>query len=652
MNVYLLFKPIILERNLFFSFFILVWNHVALAQTPFVCQGQYYLSLTRQGDNYSGLYEVKVNSQAGNVTLDTISSNIGMVLNAMGYRVTDQLIYGLDPLRGRLRKIGKEGQAIDLGIPFGLPLNALYYAGDIEPEGRYLIVVGIGAAGGNLVKIDLSDPNFSCTVLPLSDKNIRIVDMAFDPFTALLWAHDIATSSIVTIDAVTGVVNKNFPPQPQIDQLGALFFDVQGNLYGYGSFQTLTQDKFVRINKQTGEISLVGKGPESTGQDGCSCPYTIEIQKTAVPDTIFSCTTLDFHFDIYNGSGSVVRQAILQDTLPEGFLWQEVLYAPQNSRIEVSGRLLTISDIDMAPGKDSIIARAYASKGNKGRFENQASLSNLPPSVGRSVLSDNPLTEALSDKTPFWVLPLPGTFEEERISLCKGDSVRVGMDSFGAQFFWEDKTPSSRRWLVAPDSAMLTLITACDTTTFSWLVGDDALKIDVEPDTLDIFLGNDLNLSVAFFEAGSPVTFQWISTNNASPSCQDCLETSLIPLQDGYTYIYMYNGDGCIVIDSVYIRVKKDRRLVYPNIISTDSGTGNAEFTIQGVAKVRIEWLKIYDRWGNLVHECDAMSNAKVSWNGLIKQRNAEQGVYTWLALAEFPDGYQEIVSGALTIIR
>ena len=98
---------------------------IANGQTPFTCKGQYYLSLTKNGSQSSGLYEVKIPTSASQIYLDTISTSIGLVLNGMGYRITDNLIYGIDPNTAHLRKIGRDGVAIDLGLPKGIPTDRL-----------------------------------------------------------------------------------------------------------------------------------------------------------------------------------------------------------------------------------------------------------------------------------------------------------------------------------------------------------------------------------------------------------------------------------------------------------------------------------------------------------------------------------------------
>ncbi|HRO72809.1 MAG TPA: hypothetical protein PK611_03985 [Saprospiraceae bacterium] len=53
-------------------FFILLTTTLMVAQEPFDCHGQYYLSLTKNGSRSSGLYNVRIAQNGTYVYLDTI----------------------------------------------------------------------------------------------------------------------------------------------------------------------------------------------------------------------------------------------------------------------------------------------------------------------------------------------------------------------------------------------------------------------------------------------------------------------------------------------------------------------------------------------------------------------------------------------------
>ena len=95
--------------QIFFLLIFLGVIHLA-AQTPFICNGDFYLSLNSSGTN-SQFIRVVRDPQTSTVVFNTINSNTGAVVNAIGYRVTDNLIYGVNPGSANLYRIDATGQA-------------------------------------------------------------------------------------------------------------------------------------------------------------------------------------------------------------------------------------------------------------------------------------------------------------------------------------------------------------------------------------------------------------------------------------------------------------------------------------------------------------------------------------------------------------
>ena len=117
----------------------------------------------------------------------------------------------------------------------------------------------------------------------------------------------------------------------------------------------------------------------------------------------------------------------------------------------------------------------------------------------------------------------------------------------------------------------------------------------------------------------------------------------------------MVNEDGCIVRDSVYIRVKKDRTIYTPNIISANGDNINDYFFLSGnsLAAEGI-YLRVYDRWGNLVYISGKfpLNESSYGWDGTFKGKPVVNGVYVWVALLKYIDGFQQTFSGNVTVIR
>jgi uncharacterized repeat protein (TIGR01451 family) len=460
---------------------------------------------------------------------------------------------------------------------------------------------------------------------------------------------------MITIDPTTGIINANFLRQPAVDQLGALFFDVFGNLYGYGSYQSLVQDKFVSIDKITGAITLLGQGPTSTGQDGCACPYSIQLQKEVQPDTATVCTYVNYTFTFYNGSGITNQDVLFSDTLPQGLIWDKIVTLPYKGRVRISERELQISEMEISPGIDSIVARAISLPGTVGKFLNQAALRKLPETLGGQITSDNPDTPEGGDSTPLWVVPLPDSLFANRYQLCVGDSLLVNPTLYGAQYQWDNGSTDRQRWVKAPDSVSFSVYTECVEKTYSFLVSDDLVWVDIPEDSLTVSLGQWLSISNIVYSSSGDVSFEWTTDIQAQLDCASCQKAKVYALQDGYVYIYMYDDNGCIAADSVYVRVVKDRSVYFPNIISPSSLSGNNQFFLSGTETgVRNYHLKMYDRWGNLVFDVhDLLLGEKDrGWNGMAHGKHVEEGVYAWIATIYYIDGYTKEVSGDVTVLH
>lgn len=623
------------------------------AQEPFNCIGQYYLSLTKDGLNSSGLYEVKISNDGKNIYLDTIASSIGLVLNGMGYRITDNLIYGIDPNTARLRKIGKDGVAIDLGIPKGIPKDRLYYAGDVTPDGRYLLLIGLGGVPQQIVKVDLTDPQFTTSFVGLKNNSIGIVDIAFDPFTGILYGHDLNDQRLVTIDPDNGTVNSNFVRQPQVDQLGALFFDSFGNLYGYGAYGSFVQNKFVSINKVSGQMQLLAEGPISTGQDGCACPYTLELQKTVEPAITFPCTQVVYSFIVSNASGTTRSGISLSDQLPEGLRAIKVLVNPFGGDATLTENTFTIHNMIVPIGVDTVKVLVDVGEVPVGMYKNQALLSGLPLALGSFSISDDPHTFIEKDSTILQIVPLDLTYLNETFDVCDGDSVIVDATVYGLNYLWEDGDTHPIKWL-HEGKYELKASSACQQTIVNFEVNPYSVFANILEDTIYLNLGEYATLHGEIFSTNQDEQILWTGFGNDQPNCSTCRTITVQPLFNGYYVIEVTNNTGCIMRDTAFVRVQKDRSIFTPNIISANRDGVNDIFSLVGKPEIAwVHYLRIYDRWGNLVFENNHYElDASQGWDGTFLGKDVVSGVYTWVASVIFIDGFEQMLKGDVTVVR
>jgi hypothetical protein len=110
---------------------------------------------------------------------------------------------------------------------------------------------------------------------------------------------------------------------------------------------------------------------------------------------------------------------------------------------------------------------------------------------------------------------------------------------------------------------------------------------------------------------------------------------------------------SCDSIHYLYLTIKNNTDIFFPNIISPDGANGF--FTgYSSNASVTIASLSIYDRWGNLMFakENFPANDPQQGWDGQFQGKAVVQGVYTWLAIAKLKDGSLETFVGDVTVVR
>ena len=639
-------------KFLVFTFLFCIASYT-VAQQPFTCKGQNYLSLTKDRSSVSGLYEVKFSQNGQSVVLDTIAESVGLILNGMGYRSTDNFIYGMDPFTGRLRRVGMDGHAIDLGLPLGLPPGALYYAGDITPDGKFLVLVTSGTITPQLVKIDMESPVYQCQVLPLVDKTISVVDVAFDPFTGVLYGNDIRNQRLITINIETGTINNNFLIQTQVDQLGALFFDSFGNLYGYGSYNSLVADKLVAINKKTGLATLLAQGPASIGQDGCSCPFTIELQKIVTPEVAYPCTEVVYSIIVSNGSG-VTRNGIeLLENVPAGLILKSVISNPFGGQVSVTGNRLKIENMSVRVGIDTIKVLVEIGSDALGLYKSQAILSGLPITLGKMTLSDNPKTTVENDSTALLVKPLDVSFVKNDYFLKCGESLLIDVSLDGLNFLWSDGDTSSKK--VIKESGMLTLLvsSACDSRMVNINVElENSASITLQtiaPESIkDTLCLNDytkavkLQVKTTGFDNNAPPEFSF--SENGVKIDQSVFD----PTKSGVGKFVIKAETfykNCLVSDSITFTVLECFDCKYveklPTLIVPETNDINSTLRFNNIADQAGEnELWIYNRWGQQIYHSRNYEN---EW----KADGQLSGVYYYVLKA-----CGQVYKRALTVLK
>lgn len=630
---------------------------IATAQVPFQCKGQYYASLSPSLHGSSNLYEVKIDPLTNLAIFDPIKIDVGRNVNGIGYRSVDNLIYGIDPDEFFLYKLDANG---DIFFLKQLPLtnNLEYFAGDISPDGRFLIIVGGGGFTGldvEIVKIDLESPDFAIERIAIN-ANTRIFDIAFDPEDGTLYGLDSNAKRLVKINPTNGNIDVSFPQQPIVNSIGALFFDTFGNLFAYGGvINEANQDKLFEINKRNGAISVLTTGPIAQGNDGCSCPYTIKLEKTVSPKQTFPCELVEYTFTIANSSGAARSDINLIDVLPNGFEFVNVLRNPYGGDASLSnGDLVSITGMNVYPGKDSIIISVYVDDIPGGIYSNQAELTNLPFSLGLFTLSDNPETFIKEDSTDIEILDLSLEFIEEYYLKCEGEDLVLDATIPGATILLDGEVIDPMITITEAGVYELEARNNCESIYKIITVDEEFIEITTSDNQYSVDLGESIDMSVDVNTNSIEYNIDWMDPFNTELDCFVCEEVSTVPL---FTTTFVTTATslaGCQDTVQIRVSVDKERNVFAPNIFSPNDDGNNDLFFLSGTDFVSVNEMNIYDRWGNLVYSSasGSLGESGIAWDGTYNGNPVNPGVYVWYAELEWLDGFKKNLAGDITVLR
>ena len=328
----------------------------------------------------------------------------------------------------------------------GMPANNSTYNNAGISKAGIMYLITPGTLDLYAIDLTLSTPAVvagypkTCTMTPSQDAagNQNYGDIAIDPVTdkAYLWYHP-GSTSLPAAKGLYEITNYNTTASASVfvkvggstpNTFGSLFFNDQGQLYGYGSPDlTNPQVKLYAIDKATGVIAQYGADDiQVTQSDGCNCAFRVSMDRTvSVPlINISKCAvdSFDYTFKIKNYSASSVSNITFNDTLDSRLSYQINTATLQASLRTIYGstvvvalsdysggknNLLIITNLVIPVGVNSFITKVKVDANNftgAATIPQQAYLSGLPlVSGGPTESSDNPVTFTFNDKTPITI---------------------------------------------------------------------------------------------------------------------------------------------------------------------------------------------------------------------------------------------------------
>jgi gliding motility-associated-like protein len=178
----------------------------------------------------------------------------------------------------------------------------------------------------------------------------------------------------------------------------------------------------------------------------------------------------------------------------------------------------------------------------------------------------------------------------------------------------------------------------------------EAWSISLGPDTT-IPYGSELKIIPAF--SGTPQGV--LNTHWSDDECENCLTRTITPLNLVELTVFAQDENGCSSEDDIRILVQVDRDLFIPNVFSPNGDEVNDLFLISGgPALEEINWMTIFDRWGNMVFRSEHFkaNDPLYAWDGKKDGKLLNPGVFVYQLQAQYIDGRTEEKYGSVTLVR
>jgi len=181
----------------------------------------------------------------------------------------------------------------------------------------------------------------------------------------------------------------------------------------------------------------------------------------------------------------------------------------------------------------------------------------------------------------------------------------------------------------------------------------DTVLVAVLP-KIQAFAGRDTAVvagQLLQFNATGGVGYQWApATNLSNPNIANPTATYNGSTENFRYTVYVSNEVGCVDSATVAVRVFRTDPQVFVPTAFTPNGDGRNDFFKPiPVGMTRIEYFRVYNRWGQLVYSNNGNDGG---WDGRINGKLQPTGTYAWLVKGTDFTGKEFFSKGTMTLIR
>ncbi|MCB1582873.1 MAG: hypothetical protein KDI92_07400 [Xanthomonadales bacterium] len=285
--------------------FLTIFVSLADAQVAFVCTGGPRVVAATASQPAPSLYQMDTTSVP--FTFTSISTTNSISYNAIGYRILDDLIYGIEEngvgtVSTNLVQVDATGTPSILGPISGLPINR-YISGDFDTNNHFY-VSDVENTAIYVVDIDTRAVTNQFTL----NTNFRFSDLAYNPQDNQLYAISTVNTlppeqagQLIRIDLNSGTLSTIGNTSGNILGVGSLSFDSHGLLLAIDNLSSGVYS----INTHTGQTELLSSSPGFSRADSAHCAnavFPIGFSPVAVPTLNFlgSGVLILFLFSLIN----------------------------------------------------------------------------------------------------------------------------------------------------------------------------------------------------------------------------------------------------------------------------------------------------------------------------------------------------------------
>ena len=259
----------------------------------------------------------------------------------------------------------------------------------------------------------------------------------------------------------------------------------------------------------------------------------------------------------------------------------------------------------------------------------------------------------VADDVTIRTVPYPESHAGEDPVVCFGDTAQLKATIVGSTFNW---TPTSS---LINANTLTPLAHPITTMSYTLAVYDvlgcpkpklDTVVVIVRPPVI-ASAGNDTSVTVnqplKLTATGAPFYLWTPATNLDHDNIQS--PTALFTASGKYAYaVKAYTKENCFGIDTVHIKVYQTAPDIFVPNAFTPGGSENTLFRPIAVGISRIEYFRIYNRWGDMVFS----SNDGSGWNGNYAGKAQASGTYVWVVKGRDYTGKTISKKGTMVLIR